>query len=88
MRRLSDLKGFGPKSEELLAQVGINSVEEYMNSDPYLIYKELKEKVKGIGLNSMYAMIGAQENLHWQEVQKTRKMEILLTLDDMGLAPK
>ncbi|MCF6225591.1 MAG: TfoX/Sxy family protein [Xanthomonadales bacterium] len=86
--RLRDLKGFGPKSEEILAKVDINSVEEFMVSDPYILYAELKKKVKGTGLNSIYAIIGAQEGLHWQEVSRTRKTEILFRLDDMGLAPK
>ncbi|GAB3484684.1 TfoX/Sxy family DNA transformation protein [Marinomonas epiphytica] len=86
--RLRDLKGFGPKSEEILAQVDIHSVEEFMASDPYRLYQELKNKVKGTGLNSIYAIIGAQEGAHWQEIARTRKTEILLRLDDMGLAPK
>jgi hypothetical protein len=33
--RLRDLKRFGPKSEEILAVAGINSVEDFMNVDPY-----------------------------------------------------
>lgn len=86
--RLRDLKGFGPKSEEILAEVNINSVEEFMDIDPFELYKQLKEKVKGTGLNSIYAIIGAREDKHWQEVANTRKTEILLRLDDMGLAPK
>ncbi|MBL4583186.1 MAG: TfoX/Sxy family DNA transformation protein [Pseudomonadales bacterium] len=86
--KLRDLKGFGPKSEELLAQVDIHSVEQFMTTNPYALYSELKQKVKGTGLNSIYAIIGAQENLHWQEVARTRKTEILMALDDMGLAPK
>jgi DNA transformation protein len=44
--------------------------------------------MKGIGLNSIYAIIGARENLSWLEIANTRKMEILMRLDDMGLAPK
>ena len=86
--RLRDLKGFCPKSEQILAEVGIHSVEEFMVTDPYDLYKELKKKVIGTGLNSIYAIIGAQEGLHWQEVSRTRKTEILIRLDDMGLAPK
>ena len=86
--RLRDLKGFGPKSEEILAEVNINSVDEFMNIDPFELYKQLKVKVKGTGLNSIYAIIGAREDKHWQEVAKTQKTEILLRLDDMGLAPK
>ena len=86
--RLRDLKGFGPKSEEILAEVNINSVEEFMDIDPFELYKQLKAKVKGTGLNSIYAIIGAREDKHWQEIANTQKTEILLRLDDMGLAPK
>jgi DNA transformation protein len=86
--RLRDLKGFGPKSEGILALVDINSVEDFMNVDPYILYKRLKKEVKGTGLNSIYAILGARENRHWQAVKKTSKMEILFKLDDMGLAPK
>lgn len=45
--RIRDLKGFGPKSEEILAEVNINSVEEFMDIDPFELYKQLKLKVKG-----------------------------------------
>jgi len=86
--RLRDLKGFGPKSEDILANVDIHSVDEFMEIDPYELYAKLKEKVKGTGLNSIYAIIGAREGVHWQEVSRTRKEEILMRLDDMGLAPK
>lgn len=88
MNRLRDLKGFGPKSEEILAKVDVTTVEQFMEIDPFVLYKRLKSEVKGTGLNSIYAIIGAQENLHWQEVARTRKEEILITLDDMGIAPK
>ena len=87
-KRIRDLKGFGPKSEEILAQVDIHSVDDFMARDPFELYKQLKAKVKGTGLNSIYAIIGAREDIHWQEVANTRKEEILIRLDDMGLAPK
>ena len=86
--RLRDLKGFGPKSEEILAEVNIHSVDDFLEIDPFELYKQLKQTVKGTGLNSIYAIIGAREGIHWQEVANTRKQEILFKLDDMGLAPK
>jgi len=86
--KLSDLKGFGPKSEEILPMVGITSVEQFMQFDPFELYALLKKNVPGTGLNSIYAIIGAQEGIHWQEVARSRKTEILMKLDDMGLAPK
>jgi DNA transformation protein len=87
LSRLRDLKGFGPKSEEIMAQIGIESVEQFMQADAFQMYADLKEKVKGTGLNSIYAILGAQQDVHWQEVSRTQKYEILLRLDDMGLAP-
>ncbi|BDU40441.1 TfoX/Sxy family DNA transformation protein [Vibrio nigripulchritudo] len=87
-QRLRDLKGFGPKSEEILATVGIHSVDDFMLADSYELYAKLKAKVKGTGLNSIYAIIGAKENIDWREVAKQRKTEVLMRLDEMGLAPK
>ena len=86
-KRLRDLNGFGPRSEEILAEVDIHSVEDFMAIDPYDLYAKIKP-MKGMGLNSIYAIIGARENLSWLEVANTRKCEILMRLDDMGLAPK
>ena len=85
--RLRDLNGFGPRSEEILAEVGVHSVEDFMAIDPYDLYAKIKPR-KGMGLNSIYAIIGARENLSWLEVANTRKVEILMRLDDLGLAPK
>ena len=86
-KRLRDLNGFGPRSEEILAGVGIHSVEDFMAMDPYKLYAKIKP-MKGMGLNSIYSIIGARENLSWLDVANTRKTEILLKLDDLGLAPK
>ncbi len=86
-QRIRDLNGFGPKSEEILGKVGINCVADFMAWEPYELYKEILP-MKGMGLNSIYAIIGARENISWLEVAKTRKIEILLRLDDMGIAPK
>lgn len=86
--RIRDLKGFGPKSEEILAKVGIYSVADFMETDPFELYANLKAEVKGTGLNSIYAIIGAREDIDWREVSRSRKEEILIKLDDMGIAPK
>ena len=86
-KRLKDLNGFGERSEEILAEVEINTVEDFMSIDPYELYA-LILPMKGMGLNSIYSIIGARENISWIEIKNTRKTEILLRLDDLGLAPK
>ena len=86
-KRIRDLNSFGPRSEEILAEFGIHSVEEFMAIDPYELYAKLLP-MKGMGLNSIYAILGARENVSWIEIKNTQKMEILMRLDDMGIAPK
>jgi DNA transformation protein len=85
--RLRDLRGFGPESEKMLAAVGINTIDEFMAIDPYALYRQLRA-TKKVGLNCIYAIIGARENMAWLEVARTRRTEILMRLDDMGLPPR
>jgi DNA transformation protein len=88
MSDLHQLKGLGPKSQAMLLQVGILSVEQFMATDPFAIYAQLHVTIPNLSLNMLYAMIGAQEDVHWQLIKAERKTEILLRLDDMGLAPR
>jgi len=88
MTQLQYLKGLGPKSQAMLAKVGIVSVEQFMASDPFQIYAQLHATMPNLSLNMLYAMMGAQENIHWQVIKAERKTEILMRLDDLGLAPK
>jgi len=85
---ISELKGLGPKSAASLATINIRTVEEFMATDAFQMYALLKAVSPETSLNMLYAMIGAQEGIHWQEVALTRKVEILMRLDDMNLAPK
>jgi len=83
---IKNLKGFGGKSQQSLAKVGIHSFDEFIAADPFELYKKLKEIVPGTSLNFLYGIIAAQENKHWHQVMKEQKTEILFRLDDMGLA--
>lgn len=87
INNIRDLTGLGVKSEAMLNRIGIVTVDEFLSSDVFDLYLRLA-KVMPSNLNMLYAMIGAQENLPWQEIAQTRKIEILIRLDDMGLAPK
>ncbi len=82
------LSGFGPKSTQALASIGIYSLDELKTQDVYDVYRQLKEQVPGTSLNLMYALIAAVEGGDWREIQKLRRTEILLRLDELGLAPK
>lgn len=84
---IQQLKGLGPKSQEMLAQIGVGSVEVFLNTDPFELFRRLKQHSPETSLNMLYAIIGAQEGVDWRLIARQRKTEILLRLDEMGLAP-
>ena len=86
--KVAPLKGLGPRSSAALHEIGIESVKELLGRDPFDVYAELKAKVPGTSLNFLYALIGAIEDVHWQEIKRTRRTAILLRLEEMGIAPK
>lgn len=85
MRPLHDLPNLGPQSCQWLAAIGIASAEQLLAEDPFAVYVRLKNAQPKVSLNMLYALIGAVEGMHWQQVQRERRAEILMRLDDMGL---
>ncbi len=85
---VSSLRGLGPKSGAVLARVGIHGARQLREHDPFEVYRRLKEAVPGTSLNMLYALLGAIEGRHWQDIQRERRTEILLRLEQMGLAPR
>lgn len=86
--RLRDMKGLGPRTEAWLALVGIHTPSALRAADPFEVYARLRTEVPGFSLNGLYALIGAIEGRSWLEVKRERRTEILLRLEQMGLAPR
>ena len=85
---VASLKGLGPKSTAALRSIGIRSIEELRARDPFDVYAELKANVPGTSMNFLYGLIGAIEDVHWQQIKRTRRVSILLRLEEMGIAPR
>jgi DNA transformation protein and related proteins len=82
------LPGLGAMSWNMLASIGISSPKALLQRDPFDVYAELYRTNVSRNLNMLYALIGAVENKHWQAIARERRTEILLRLDEMGIAPK
>jgi DNA transformation protein len=74
----------------MLHSIGVTSVEQFMAADVFVLYARIQSEHpsanQATSLNLLYAMIGAQENRHWQEIKRERRLEILLRLEEMGAA--
>ncbi|MFZ6818973.1 TfoX/Sxy family DNA transformation protein [Undibacterium sp. Ji22W] len=80
---LEKLPGLGPKSSAMLQQIGIDTAAKLCAADPYLLYRQLKQTFPSTSLNMLYAIMGAQENRHWQEIKRERRLAILLRLEEL-----
>lgn len=78
----------GPQSRRWLAAIGIAGAAQLRAQDPFVVYAQLKQLQPGVSLNLLYALIGAQEGVHWQQVQRERRTEILMRLEVMGLVAR
>jgi DNA transformation protein len=83
---LEKMAGLGPKSSAMLRQVGIHTAAELTGAEPYGLYLQLKQVFPSTSLNMLYAIMGAQENRHWQDIKRERRLEIVLRLEEMRMS--
>lgn len=82
MKKLRDLKGLGPKSEKQLQSAGIDSVEALKAMGAVEAYRRLQQHQGTLSsLNFLYALVGALEDRHWQDVARNDKTRLLMELD-------
>lgn len=82
--KLRDLKGLGEMSEKQLNKIGIFSKEDLEKIGAINAFIKLgkKSNIKP-NLNFLYAMVGALENKHWQEIARIDKHRLLMELEDL-----
>lgn len=76
------LLNLGPKSAQWLAAIGIRTEAALRRIGPVPAYVKLKRTRGGVSLNLLYAMVGALEGMHWTEIRRTRRLELLLAVED------
>jgi DNA transformation protein len=80
---ISDLPNFGPKSQQMLAQAGIHTIEQLRELGAVHAYVQVKRSGACSSLNLLWAMEGALSGRHWQEVAKHDRLSLLLELEDV-----
>jgi DNA transformation protein len=89
--RIRDLRNLGPRSEELLAQVGIRSADGLRRRGAVEAYLALRRIGVTRSLNMLWAMAGAldpwPEGQDWREVAAgEQRLPLLLAVDAPGAA--
>ena len=79
---VADLRNLGPKSRDWLASIGIHSAADLRAVGAVPAYVALKRARGGVSLNLLYALVGALEGMPWQDVRRTRRLELVLQVED------
>ena len=79
---LTGLRNLGPRTTQRLASIGITTPSRLRRVGPIAAFVRLKRAHRGVSLNALYALVGAIEGLHWTEVRRTRRLDLLLAVDD------
>ncbi|MDW8260477.1 MAG: TfoX/Sxy family protein [Gammaproteobacteria bacterium] len=70
--RIRDLRNLGPRTEALLARIGIDTVEKLRRVGGLEAYWRLRRQHARLSRNTLWALIGAlepwPEGRHWREV--------------------
>lgn len=75
-KRLSQLKNIGNKSEALLHQIGIDTVEQLDEIGAVEAWKRVREINPSASLMGVYALQGALMNCHWNELPQDLKDDL------------
>jgi DNA transformation protein len=72
----------GPKSQQMLEQAGIKTVEQLRKLGAVRAYLQVKRSGGNASLNLLWALEGALTGQHWQVVAKNERLRLLLELED------
>ena len=71
------LRNIGPKSAAWLRQVGLRTRDDLEAAGPVDAFMRVKRAGFKPSLNMLYALEGALQDCHWQEVPEARRAELV-----------
>jgi len=78
---IAALPNLGPKSQAMLASVGITTLAELRALGAIPAYVRVKASGDNASLNLLWALEGALTGRHWRDVARTDRSSLLLALD-------
>lgn len=81
----STLLNLGPKSDAMLASVGIHTHADLRACGAVGAFIRLKQADQVASLNLLWAMEGALSDRHWRDVAKHDRLRLLVELEERGV---
>lgn len=74
---IATLRNLGPKSQAMLAKIGIDTLAKLRRAGAVPAYVKAKRVDKRVSLNLLYGLVSAIEDCDWREVKRERKLSLL-----------
>jgi DNA transformation protein and related proteins len=71
------IRNIGPKSAAQLRQVGIRTTEDVRRLGAWESFCKVKRAGFKVSLNLLYALTGAEDDVHWQELGAEKKAALM-----------
>lgn len=84
--RPSSLLNLGPKSDAMLAVIGVHTADDLAARGAVGAFIALKAAGQPASLNLLWAMEGALSGRHWKDVARDDRLRLLMELDARGVA--
>ena len=75
------LRNIGPKSAAWLRQVGLRTEADLVAAGPVDAFMRVKRAGFKPSLNMLYALEGALQDCHWQDVPEARRAELVAAVE-------
>ncbi len=79
---LSALRNLGPRSAAMLAAAGIVTLAQLRRLGAVAAFVRARRHDAAASLNLLYALAGALDGVHWRQVQRERRLELLTAVED------
>jgi DNA transformation protein len=79
---VASLRNLGPRTVQMLAQVGIHTPADLRRTGAVAAYAALRRAAAGVTMNALYALQGALQDVDWREVRRDQKLPLLLAVED------
>ena len=75
------MRNIGPKSAAWLRQVGLRTEQDLVGAGPVDAFMRVRRAGFKPSLNLLYALEGALQDCHWQEVPEQRRVELVAAVE-------
>jgi DNA transformation protein len=91
--RIRDLRNLGPRSEQMLARIGIHDADTLRRRGGLAAYVALRRAGEVATVNALWALVGAlepwPEGTDWREVASSeQRLPLLLAVEQAGATPE